>query len=659
MSYGGELQPRPTNPPVPYRGQHGSGEQRNPAGQALATEADEAPVDFRQLVSRLRANWVLAGGLLLIIAQVWLRAGLVTQSFYRFDDYFYMERAAADGLTWKYLGWTDAGHLIPLGSAITWVTEAISPENWSLTSVVTLALMAGASLAILRMLRVLFGDRPGVLVLLTIYVATPIALPGLAWWIVSAELLPLQIALASAITAHAHFLRTRSFRHAVAAACWLAVGMLASARGAAGVFLLFAITSAFFTEGGWLISVWRTLRDLRWAWLLYTALTAAYVVLYLVQLRTSTVKPSTSGAVGGFFTFAETTVTKTLIPGAFGGPWHWAFSGVQAATDPPGTLVVLSCLLAAGIVIVSCFYRRRAWRAWAIFAAWVLVVDLVPVWLGRSVFLSPAFAALTDRYVWDATLVLVLCLGFAFMGVERSRSPEIRHARRRLGSVESSVLTSLVLAIVVSSLWTSSQFPQDRTAAQARTFIATARVALTELPAGAVIVDVPAPPYVLGGQAVGSVVAESAMLAPLFSSPAPRFESSPSGTQDHLLEFNGFGQLVAAVVYGDASAPGPSCEPESHGQIIMPMRGQSTDVQTLRIGYIGTSPGQMTINYAGRTFSYSYLAGEHAVYFPTTKSGGNVTISVAGGASVCVGDAEAGVFEPYTGGTPIPPVVSS
>jgi hypothetical protein len=261
-----------------------------------ALEAPRTSWELARSTRRLRVHPVLAAGLVLIGAQLLWKAGLLGQSFFRLDDYYYLEHASTQGLTWSYLTWVDSGHLDVVGSAIAWVLVRISPEDWTLAAAATLVLLGCTCLALLRMLRTLFGDRPGILLLLALYLLSPLSLPGLSWWTVTLEQLPLQLAIFCAVSAHVLYLRTREFKHAVAAAAWLAVAMLSSFQGAAAAPLLFVVTSAFFTTGPWSRALWPTLREHWRAWGLYAALTAAYGALYLVRLRTSTVgltKPAT------------------------------------------------------------------------------------------------------------------------------------------------------------------------------------------------------------------------------------------------------------------------------------------------------------------------------------------------------------------------------
>jgi hypothetical protein len=92
-----------------------------------ALEAPRADSELAGSVRWLRANPILAAGVLLIAAQLWWRAGLLGRSFFRLDDYIYVEHASGSGLTWSYLTWVNAGHLDVVGSAIAWVLVRISP----------------------------------------------------------------------------------------------------------------------------------------------------------------------------------------------------------------------------------------------------------------------------------------------------------------------------------------------------------------------------------------------------------------------------------------------------------------------------------------------------------------------------------------------------
>jgi hypothetical protein len=624
-----------------------------------ALEAPQASWELAGSVRWLRANLVPATGLLLIGAQLLWKAGLLGESFFRLDDYFYLEHASTQGLSWSYLTWVDAGHLDVVGSAIAWVLVRISPDDWTLASAATLVLLFCTCFALLRMLRTLFGDRPGILLLLALYVLSPLSLPGVSWWTVTLEQLPLQLAIFCALSAHVQYLRTRRFRHAVAAAAWLAVAMLSSFQGAAVPLLLFAVTSAFFTTGAWSRALWPALREHWRAWGLYAGLTAAYVPLYLVRLSTSTVglaKPTTFAEV---LTYAGTLLRETFVPGVLGGPWRWSASGVEALADPPPALAWMSWVLAAVVVLVSLMYTWRAWRAWAILAGWLIVVDIVPVLAGRSNFVSAAVLGLSARYVWDATGIGVLCLGLAFMPLAGAPGPW--RSPRRLSRPEFAAATTLIVAVVFGSLWSFYDYPADSTAAAARSYLATARLALAGAPGGTVIVDDRVPPDVPGGPVFGPIGQASSVLSPLLAGPPgsrPRFTAQPDGTYDHLMEFDGYGRLVPSLILGAASQPlpaGGSCWPAKDGSVVVRLTSVATGAGTLRIGYLSRGSGQVLVTFGARSLPYSVRKGLHAAYLPVTGgSAGTVVIQQLSGAIPCIGDVQAGALLPSEAGPAIP-----
>jgi hypothetical protein len=593
----------------------------------------------------------------LIGAQLWWKAGFLGRSFFWLDDYYYLERASTMGLSWSYLTWVNGGHLNVVGAAIAWLTVRSFPDDWSLATVVTLLLLGATCLALLRMLRTLFGDRPWVLLLLVLYMLDPLSLPGLSWWTVALEQLPMQLAIFCAVDAHVRYLRTKRYGHAVAAAAWMAMAMLSDFQGAATPLLLFVITWAFFTPGPWARTLWPTLHE-RWhAWTLYAALMVGYVSLYRTLLSKS---PAPSGPPATFandLTYAGTLLRKTFLPGAFGGPWRWAFAGVQALANPPSALIWASEALGLVVVLASLMYAWQAWRAWAILAGWIVVVDIVPVAVGRSSFIAGVVLGEASRYVWDATAILVLCLGLALLPLAGGPGPT--RPPRRLSRPEFAAATTLIAAIVVGSLWSFYDYPSDPTAAGASSYIATARVALDQAPAGTVIVDDPTPSYVTGGF-FGPVANASSVLSPLLAGlpgTRPRFVTQPDGTIDNLMEFNGFGQLVPAAIVGvgsPARSAGAACWSAGSDIAVIPLSSVATGASTLRIGYLSGGPGQVLVTYGGRSQVLAIEKGLNAAYLTVQGSSGAVIVQQLSGAMPCVGDAEAGVPLPSLAGTAIP-----
>jgi hypothetical protein len=624
---------------------------QTPSARVPSVEAARASAWFR-------ANAVMIAAVVLIAISLWWKAILLSHSFFRLDDYFYLERASHSGFTWHYLMWVDAGHLTPLGSAIAWVLVKISPVDWTLTSAVTLLMLAVTCLALLRMLRTFFGNHPGILILLGIYVLSPLALSGLTWWSVTLELLPLQAATFFAITAHVNYLKTADRKHAVAAVAWLFVAMAASLRGAGVALLLLGVTSGFFIDGTWFRATLYTLRCWWRLWLIYLTLAAGYAILYGAALTSSSISPGRPGSFSGVFGFARTQLGDDFIPGFLGGPWRWIGAGVSAEANPPAALARVSWAIVAAIIIISIFYRPKAWRAWAILVGWLVVVDMVPVVLGRASFFPGVVLGLWTRYVWDATGIAALCLGLAFLPLigQASAHRQAMPYYRPLRTAAACLITAAAIGSVVSFY----NYPTDPDAALGRTYVATARIALSEAPNGTVILDDPVPAGVTGGQFVGRTAMAAPLLSPLINGlqqVKPRFITRPDGTYGHLMEFDGWGRLVPSAVSGATSLPlaaGKTCWPAHNGTITVKLNSFPQNVSILRLGYISGSQGQLLVKYSGHTLLYEFRRGLQAGFLPVTGSGNTVEIDRVIGKLPCFGDVEVGVLVPSSTGPAIP-----
>jgi hypothetical protein len=611
--------------------------------------AEFEPLDW------LRKNAIVLTAVLLIGAQLWWKASLLEHSFFRLDDFFALERSATHGLTWNYLMTENAGQLAPLAKAIAWFVIRISPLDWTLASATTLTLLTLTCLALLRMLRTLFGDNPLILIILVVYLVSPLSFSGMTWWGVSLYELPLQLAIFCAVTAHVHYLRTSQFKHAVAAACWIVVAMTSMIKGIGLPFLLFALTSAFFSTGPWWGAALAALREHWRAWLLYFVPAAGYAAIYLIQLGSSDLGPSKPKSFSDVFSFASNMLRNNFIPGALGGPWRWVGTGVEAIANPPAALAWAICLVAAAIVIVSLWYKPRAWRAWAIVAGWLVAVDLVPVLLGRGVFVPGAILGLTTRYVWDALAILTICLGLAFLQMPGEPAP--RQFGPQVRTYMRTALAGVLTVVVIGSAVSLAAYKPDPTAAQGKSFVATARIALADAPPGTVIVDEPYPEPVAGGVFFGAMGRESTLFGPVISGPPgqrPRFIQQPDGVYAHLLEFDGWGRLVSPTVAGVGNQKLPrldrGCWPAKSGIVTVPLKKVASNVSMLSIGYLSGNTSKLMVTFGGGSQLVTFLGpGLKTAFVPAYGSGDSVTIQSVSGNVPCIGGAAAGVLVPGLG----------
>jgi hypothetical protein len=616
----------------------------------------EPPRDAAQW---LRAHGVVVAAGTLIIIQLWWKAALLAHSYFRQDDYRFIDHGRASGFGWHYLMSVQAGHLLPLGMAIAWVLARASLYNWALTCTVTLALLAAGCLALLRVLRTLFGTRPAILIPLAVYLFSPLSLAGADWWSVSLEILPLELAVFLAVDAHVRYVRGGRLRHALAAAAWVLLAMTAMDKGALVPLLLLGLTSAFFVEGRWATAVVRALARFWRVWALYGVLLAGYCVVFFAQLPGSSVQPANPGPAAGVLDLASAMIGTTLLPGALGGPWRWSAAG-YAQASPPAALQQLSWAVAALVVVVSCACRVRAWRAWAILLGWIVAADIVPVVLGRLGTQPAALLGAQARYVTDAVPVLALCLGLAFLPL----TGEQNAYRFRLPAAwPGRAVTLLVLAaFCTGSFWSLQAFESVTAGRAARSYIATARAAVAAAPRGTVIVDGPTPGIIMDPSLFWRQGYTSRVIGAVARGDPARHLSwtlSPRGAIGRLMTFDQQGRLQRATVQGPSSGPPPRgqpCWPVTAAGLRIPLQGSLYRWPwTARLQYSGPATA-LQLSFGGNWSTVTLPAGANAVYVPALGAGSEVVARLsAPDPALCVTGITVGSLHPDPAGPAVPP----
>lgn len=647
---GGELERRPETVPAPIL-------------QGQRTGEIARVVDWPEFAAWARGRGVVIGGLILIAAQLAWKSLFLSHYYFWQDDFHFLELAREHSFTWKYLTYVGAGHLTPGDYAIFWVVARASPYNWGLAAGITVVLVAAAGLAALRLMRTLFGDRPAILVPLAIYLLTPLTMPDIRWWSSGLESLPLQIATFMALNAQVHYARTRRFRHALAATAWLLFGLVFFEKAMALPLLLLGVTSAFLMDGPWLKAIGRSLVTFWREWVLQVVVVVAWAALLVYSLHTSSTQPGTPGSAGGVVTFIVKLLKDTFVPGAIGGPWQWLPSGDSefAYSAPPSALAWLALIVAALVIAVSIWHRRYAWRAWAILAGWLAAADIVPVLLGRISELGPSVLGLETRYVADATPILVICLGLAFWPVagqpDRIRRRTTVPGADQFGRM---VAAGLVGAIVIGSVWSVQAFQNDTTSAPVRLYMANARAALAEVPAGTVIEDSAVPSTLMTGL-FKTYTSASKVLGVLGQGAHPagvRWTARPAGTIDHLMVFGPDGRLHEASIWGRPSVPRKGCQPVRRGRAVVRFTSATwSTTKVLRLAYLAAAAvgGQdVTVGYGNSSQQLTLRSGLHSAYFVEHGSATSVTFSGTAMRGLCVGSMAAGVIVPAAKGTVIP-----
>jgi hypothetical protein len=587
----------------------------------------------------------------LIVAQLGWKAYLLSHFYFRQDDFWLLDGALAHGLNPGYLFTVIGGHLRPAGLAIFWLVTRSAPYNWLLVSALTIAALAAAGVVLLRLLLMLFGNRLAVLIPLIIFLFTPLTLPGLSFWTTATDWLPLQLTVLLAIYSHVRYVRSGRIGHAIVAAVWLGAGMLFDEQGVLVSFLLFALTSAYLVPGRWLAASRQALMSFRRAWTIYGAVTAGYLVLFLIRLQTSVQQPINPGHVSSVLRLAATMVRVGFVPAALGGPWRWhAPNGDYGFAAESAVLTQITWVLAVLIVAASLWYRRHAMRSWLILAGWLLLADFLPVAISRLTELPATLLGEDLHYLADSAPVLALCVGLAFWPVLGEKDP-YRAVRPPPEAIAVSALV-LTVGFLVGSIWSGLTYLNETSSAQTRLYIATARSALARAKPGTVIVSATTPPHVMFAGFLGPAAQTSQLLGPLAPRRARiRFTALPGGAITRLMMFDSRGGLRPALDVGATSARpadiGAGCWRVQSTPTRIPLSGRVVRYAwIIQLRYSGPAT-TMQLEFGAAIRDVVLPAGRHTFYVPVI-GGGNAVIlrSLGQEPAACISMLTVGLMHP-------------
>ncbi|MEW9547221.1 hypothetical protein [Nonomuraea sp. NPDC050783] len=585
---------------------------------------------------------VLAAGLVMLAAQLVWKFEIVRRTYFRQDDFMFLARSLESGFTWDYLMRVDFGHLMPGAFAIHWALGRLGGHDDALAHALTIGLQAAAGLALLRLLWVLFGPRPAVLVPFGFALVTPMTIPGLSWWAVVAETLPFQVALPMALASHVLHVRTGRFRHAVAAAAWTVLGMVFFVKAP------FIPVLAFVLTAGWLGGVRRWWR----AWLLYLAVLVPYAVLFLHQLFTSvqltrqTFEPSLPSAEVAVKS-VWTLLTGSLVPTSLGGPWRWQPIGEDyALAATPAPLMWASLAVAAVAVAVSVSWRRRAWLAWVTVLGYFLLADFAPILLGRIELLGPDLSGFELRYISSTAMVVALVLGLAFIPVRGEERPWRRPAvRLRL------VWVPLAAAVVAGSVWSVAAYADRPLGRNVRSYVETAEAALARVPAGTVVLDTFVPEKVAFPLFFYDYARHSKVVDPA-GTHRVTWTRRLSGPVPGPLVFDAQGRLRPVRIDGVTIPPGGACASVGQREVRLPLPRRLGDAEyTVQISYLNGAPTELSVRL-GLAGAVVPAGADLGTTYATLHGGGTeLYLRTVGGGTTCVGEIRIGV--PAADGTAV------
>lgn len=585
----------------------------------------------------IRRHGVLLTGLVLVAASVAAKAAVVQDAYFKEDDYEFVARAMENELSFDYLTRIHFGQFMPGGFLLAWLTSRLHPYDWGWAAGSVLALHAVAGLAVLRMLRVLFGRRPATLVPLLVFLLAPITVPALAWWAAGLNTVFLQVALPMAIASHWHHVRTGRLRHAVAAAFWVLFGLLGFVKGFALPLLLFALTAIY--HGG----LRATLRRHLAAWGMYAAVLLAFGALYVQRSMSS---PAMSGLpiFDQALAFLWELLARTFATTVLGGPWRWFAGGDWGVASPPLPLVIASLVVLAALVVVTSRYRRRALLVWATLLGYVLLADALPVLWGR-VYLLGSFAGTDTRYVADAAPLVALVAGLVLLPLRGEEEPY----RRALPAKErtTGAAGALFGLFAGASLVTTSLFAGYLGAERRYDYIETARAELAKAPPDAVIYDRLVPSEVLPNSYKTYSLTSRVLGA--MAPPALRARmQAPPATTDGLV-FDDQGRLRPVEVQGVPLVPVTKdrCWPATAGTVQVPLDNRVTRPEgtLVRLGYAARTKTRVTLWMGDRAVDLTLHEGFGRIFMLAVPGADRIVVHDLP-SGLCLGDVTPGQAVP-------------
>jgi hypothetical protein len=588
-----------------------------------------------------RMPWVALVAAALIAVQLAIRAVLAFGGYFYWDDLILVGRAGTHGLlSPSYLFDDHDGHVMPAAYLIAGAISRLAPLDWAGPAASLVVLQLLTSLALLRVLYVILGWRPVLLIPLTFALFTPLGVPGFAWWAAALNSLPMLAALAWVCGDAILLVRTGDQRYAVTGVLVYLGGLLFFEKAAVIPFVAFAVAALLCHVQGDRAApatVWRSGVRL---WTASMALTAGWVVLYLVvvdQQRWSSDLSMTGDLL-------RRSITHGIVPGLAGGPWAWArWAPASPWATPPPVVMVLGWLTLTGALAVSLIRKKRIGLVW-LTAAGYAVACQVPIYLMRSSKFTALELAQTLRYFPDLVVVLALLAAIGFCAPNRSSSRWLDASRAR-----TVVATSLATAFVASSLYSTATFLSSWRDNPAQPYLQHAQrgLAAEHAASAAPLLDQEVDPLVLQRVAWPEDLA-SHMFALLRDRP----EFASTTTQLRMLSSSG--RLVDAhVTWVRTIVPGPMPQCGYFAQPDMPARlvldGPLLPAEwTAEINYLANSDGSLTLSLSeGPDTKVPVHPGLNRVYVRLPGAGNAIDVHANTAAlSVCLAAGPVGYVAP-------------
>lgn len=582
---------------------------------------------------------VLQIALALIALQLIVRGIVLSRGYFYWDDLILTGRAGSlPLLSSEFLFYDHDGHFMPAAFLAAGIATRLAPYDWLVAALMLLALQTLASLAVLRLLRLILGRRPVALMPLAFYLFSPLTLPAFAWWAAGLNALPLQIGLAWVAGDAIRLCRTGRARYAISGVLVFAVSLQFFEKAVLVPLVAFAVVTLIYRIDGRPRPI-RTAAS-RGAMLWAPALLLAAVWSLIYRLTVTTEFAPYDGAAA--IEMVRHATSKGLLPTLFGGPWTWdRWPPSPPWTDPPALLIAASWVLAATLVVATIVRKRRVVWVWIALAAYVFASEAAMI-VTRSGADTTFELGQSLRYLTDSAVIIAIAFALILRAPNRTTPDRTTRVRSAHGPMVALTLTS---AFVVSCLFSTATFTRSWQDNATDDYLTNARAALKMHP-DVPLLEQPVSIWVLLPVAHPHNLV-SHILGPLRDRP----EFASAAPELRMLDDDG--RLVdAEVTWVRAIGPGPDpgCGHRVGSDLAeLPLDGPLAGWEwTVRLNYLASADGEIAVSLQeGESVVVPIRSGPNSVFVRLTGGGGLLKVRALGpDLTLCIGSGPVGVVVP-------------
>ncbi|MGN7778413.1 hypothetical protein ACTJJE_02665 [Mycolicibacterium sp. 22603] len=582
-------------------------------------------------------KWVPRVAAALIAAQLAIRTVLAFGGYFYWDDLILIGRAGTQGLlSGEYLFDDHDGHVMPGAFLVAGAITRLAPLEWFWPALSLVVLQLLASLALLRVLHLILGWRPVLLIPLVFALFTPLTVPAFAWWAAGLNSLPMLAALAWVCGDALQLVRTGNRRYAVTGVLVYCGGLLFFEKSAVIPFVAFTVTALLaWVSREPLAAVWH--RGIR-LWVGLLAATAAWIGVYLLVVD----QKRWTLDLGMTAELWWRSVTHGIVPGLAGGPWDWQrWAPASPWATPPVTVMVLGWIVLAAVLALSLARKQRIGPVWVATLGYALACQ-VPIYLMRSSQFTALELAQALRYLPDLVVVAAILAAVALSAPNRPGSAWLDASRGR-----TAVVCALAAAFVGSSLYSTSTFLRVWRDSPVPQYLHNAEAGLAGAPRGTPLLDQEVDPLIMQ-----RVAAPENLASHMFALLPQRPEFSGTTTDLRVLDSTGnLREALVTWVRSIVGGPIPNCGylVQTDADVTMPLDGPLLPADwTAEINYLANSEGSLTMSLAeGAPVKVPTHPGLNRVFVRLSGAGDSITVSANTAAlSVCIASGPVGFVAP-------------